>query len=304
MVSTLAGYALLSVLAALATIALKTAAWWLTGSVGLLSDALESLVNLVAAVVALATLSLARRPPDEDHAYGHAKIEYFASGFEGGLIVVAALSIVGTAVWRLFEPRPLESWGIGLGLTAVASAINVVVAWVLLGAARRHRSIALEGDAQHLLSDVVTSLAVIGGVAGVALTGIRWLDPVVAIGVAFNIVRIGWGLVRRSLLGLIDTALPVDTRRAVDAVLDRYRRQGVDFHALRTRQSGFRGFVSVHVLVPGEWTVQRGHDLLESLESEIRAIAPDLTVFTHLEPEEDPASWHDLKLDRHPHEPS
>lgn len=298
MAPSITSYAWLSVGLALATIGLKAWAWWLTGSVGLLSDAVESVVNLVAALFALFMVGLARRPPDEEHAYGHAKAEYFASGFEGALILFAAGSIVWAAVGRMLDPVALERWGLGVAVGAVATGLNVAGGWILMRAARRFRSIALEADAEHLYSDVFTSVAVLSGVVATALSGVSWLDPLVALGVALNVFRIGFNLVRRSLLGLIDTALPADTRAGLDVVLERYRGEGVDFHALRTRQSGFRGFVSMHVLVPGAWSVQRGHDLLERLEGDIRAVAPDLTVFTHLEPAEDPASWHDTGLDR------
>jgi cation diffusion facilitator family transporter len=291
-------YAWLSIAAALVTIALKGLAWWLTGSVGLLSDALESSVNLAAALFTLYALALAARPPDEEHAYGYSKAEYFASGFEGTLILVAAALIAVAATDRLVHPRPLEHVGLGLAVNAAAAAVNFAVARVLLAAARVHRSIALEADARHLLTDVWTSAGVIAGVAAVAATGWLWLDPVLALAVAANIVWSGFRLVRRSALGLMDRALPEADRRAIDAVLEDYRAQGLEFHALRTREAAGRSFVSVHVLVPGEWTVQRGHDAVEAIEDRIRAAVPRTTVFTHLEPREDPASYRDVRLDR------
>jgi cation diffusion facilitator family transporter len=291
-------YAWLSIAAALVTIALKGLAWWMTGSVGLLSDALESFVNLAAALFTLYALALAARPPDEEHAYGYSKAEYFASGFEGTLILVAAALIAVAATDRLVHPRPLGHVGVGLAVNAVAAAVNLVVARVLLAAARAHRSIALEADARHLLTDVWTSAGVIAGVAAVAATGWLWLDPVLALAVAANIVWSGFRLVRRSALGLMDRALPEADRRAIDAVLEDYRAQGLEFHALRTREAAGRSFVSVHVLVPGEWTVQRGHDAVEAIEDRIRAAVPRTTVFTHLEPREDPASYRDVRLDR------
>lgn len=297
-VTSLTRFAWVSIAAALATIALKTGAWLFTGSVGLLSDALESLVNLAGAIVALAMLSWAEQPPDEDHAYGHGKAEYFSSGLEGGLILVAALSIAGAAVMRLIAPHPIEQIGLGLGISAVASLVNFGVARVLRRAGRVYHSITLEADAQHLMTDVWTSVGVIAGIALVAITGWQWIDPVVALLVAANIVRQGTQLVKRSVLGLMDTAIDPDEGRRIQAILDRFGQEGVHFHALRTRQAGARRFASFHVLVPGGWTVTHGHDLLEKIENEVRAAVPNVTVFTHLEPIEDPKSFHDIKLDR------
>jgi len=296
-------YAVISIAAALLTIGLKGGAYALTGSVGLLSDALESVVNLVAAVVALIALSVAALPADEDHAYGHNKAEYFASGFEGGLILVAAVGIAYAAVGRLIAPRPIEQAGIGLLISAAASAINLVVAQVLARAGRQHGSITLEADARHLMTDVWTSLGVIAGVGAAALTGFEQLDPLVAIAVAVHIVRTGVDLLQRSALGLLDTALPEPIRRQIVAVLEAQAPNGVHYHALRTRQAGRWRFVSFHVLVPGDWTVKRGHDLLERIEREIRQQVPFSTVFTHLEPLEDPRSFQDQRLERpEPHE--
>jgi cation diffusion facilitator family transporter len=291
-------YAWLSIGAALATIALKSVAWWLTGSVGLLSDALESLVNLAGALMALAMLSLAEQPEDENHAYGHGKAEYFSSGFEGLLILLAAIAIGVAAIERLLHPQPVEQLGIGLAVSVVASIINFVTARILLTVGHQYRSITLEADAHHLMTDVWTSAGVIVGVGAVGLTGWLWLDPVLALLVAANIVWTGWRLLQRSADGLMDVALPPEQHRAVVETLDGYRQQGIDYHALRTRQSGARSFVEVHVLVPGAWTVQRGHDLLEKLEADIRRALPHATVFTHLEPLEDPASHDDIRLDR------
>ncbi len=288
----------LSVAAAITTMALKTAAWLITGSVGLLSDAAESVVNLVAAVVALAALSWSAKPADEEHTFGHAKAEYLAAGMEGTLILVAAAAIAASAVPRLVDPRPLESVGIGLAISAVAAAINLAVGLALVRAGRRQRSIVVEADGRHLLTDVWTSVGVIGAVAAVAVTGWDRLDPVIALLVAANIVVAGAVLVRRSVGGLMDRALAPDDRRAVEEVLARYVRDGVGFHALRTRQAGSRAFVSVHVLVPGAWTVQRGHDLVEEIDTAIRRRLPHVTVFTHLEPAEDPRSFADTGLDR------
>jgi cation diffusion facilitator family transporter len=288
----------MSVAAAVATIGLKGGAYVLTDSVGLLSDALESVANLVAAVVALHALTVAQRPADEEHAYGHTKAEYFSSGFEGALVLVAALVIIGAAVERLLSPEPLTNVGVGLAISVVASLINLGVARALFGAARAHGSIALEADAHHLMTDVWTSVGVLASVAVVGVTGWTVLDPLVALVVAANITRVGVSLVRRSMLGLLDTALPAAVQEEIQGVLRRHRDQGIQFHALRTRRSGARRFMSVHVLVPGEWTVQRGHDLLERIEAEIRTVVPRITVFTHLEPVEDPVAWDDTTLER------
>lgn len=296
--SSLTRYAWLSIAAALATIGLKAAAYWLTGSVGLLSDALESLVNLAGALMALAMLTIAARPADEEHAYGHSKAEYFSSGVEGGLILVAAVSIGWAAIARLLEPRPIEQAGLGLGVSVAASLINLGVALVLRRAARRFNSISLSADASHLLTDVWTSVGVVVGVGAVALTGWEWLDPIVALLVAANIVWAGFQILRSSVLGLMDTALPAEEVALVRTVLDKYAKHGLQYHALRTRQSGSRRFVSMHVLVPGQWTVQRGHHLLERIEADLRQTLPNLTVFTHLESLNDPASWDDTTLDR------
>jgi cation diffusion facilitator family transporter len=291
-------FALLSVVAALLTIGLKLGAYRATGSVGLLSDALESVVNLVAALVALAALSVAFRPHDDDHAYGHEKVEYFASGFEGMLIIVAAYQIAVAAIDRLFNPVPITNVWLGLAIAAVASAINLGVARILQRASRALHSITLEADAQHLMADVVTSVGVIVGVALVSITGVYLLDPLIALAVAANVVITGVRLMRRSALGLMDTALPAAERALVDAILDRYRAQGVAFHAVRTRSSGPRRFISLHVLVPGEWSVAQGHALLEQIEAEIDAVVPRATTFTHLEPIDDPLSFADTALER------
>jgi cation diffusion facilitator family transporter len=291
-------YAWLSIAAAVVTIGMKSLAYWLTGSVGLLSDAVESLVNLVAAALALGMLTWAARPPDEDHLYGHSKAEYLASVVEGTLILLAAIAIIVAAVPRLIRPQPLEQAALGLAICALASAVNFGVARVLLSAGKEHRSITLEADAHHLLTDVWTSVGVIGGVAAVTLTGWERLDPLVAIAVAVNIVWSGYRLVHRSILGLMDAALPAEDHQRIEEVLDRYQADGIRFHALRTRQAAARRFVSVHVLVPGQWTVQQGHELLERIEADLRKALTDLHVATHLEPVEDPASMRDVDLDR------
>jgi cation diffusion facilitator family transporter len=292
-------YAWLSVAAALATISLKAGAYFVTGSVGLLSDALESVVNLIAALLALAMITVAARPPDDDHAYGHDKAEYFSSGVEGGLILLAALSISYAAFTRLLNPQPIEQAGLGLIISIAASVINLIVARILLQAGRHYRSISLEADAHHLMTDVWTSAGVVVGVAAAALTGWQRLDPLIALIVAANIVWSGVRLIQRSVLGLLDTALPIEERRRISALLDRYaHEQGFTYHALRTRQAGARRFVSVHILVPGNWSVTRGHSLLEQIETQIRTEMPHTSVFTHLEPIEDPRSFADQYLDR------
>ena len=291
-------YAWLSILTAVATILLKAVAWQLTGSVGLLSDALESVVNLAGAMMALAMISLAALPPDEDHAYGHGKAEYFSAGFEGLLILIAAMAIGATAIMRLFDPRPLEQVGIGLAVSLAASLLNLVTALILRAAGRRYRSLTLEADAHHLLTDVWTSAGVIVGLAAVSLTGWLWLDPVIALLVAGNILRIAWKLLYSSAQGLMDRALPDADTLLLQGVFDQYRAQGIEFHALRTRESGARRFIDVHVLVPGHWSVQHAHEVVEKIEADIRQALPQSTILTHLEPLEDPLSLADIALDR------
>jgi cation diffusion facilitator family transporter len=300
--SSLTRYAWLSIGAALATIGLKSLAYLLTGSVGLLSDAVESLVNLAAASMALFMLIIAARPADDEHQYGHSKAEYFASSVEGILILVAAAAIGYAAARRMIHPQAIEQAGIGLIVSTGASAVNLVVARILLRAGKTHSSITLEADARHLMTDVWTSVGVIAGVGGVALTGWQILDPIVAIGVAVNIVWTGVRLMRRSVEGLMDVALsPEDSgkvQKVLDKYKDKYKEQGVEFHALRTRQAAGRRFVSVHVLVPGKWTTHKGHHLLEDIEAEIREALPGANVITHLEPLEDPVSFQDMEIDR------
>jgi cation diffusion facilitator family transporter len=294
-------FAWLSIGAALATMALKSVAYWLTGSVGLLSDAMESLVNLAGALMALSMLTVAARPADEDHPYGHGKAEYFSAGVEGTLILIAAASIAYAAVQRLLHPRPLEQLGLGLAVSVVASAVNFVVALILLRAAKTHRSATLRANAHHLMTDVWTSGGVLVGVGAVAVTGWQRLDPIVAIAVAFNIVWTGSRIVQESVAGLMDAALPVAEQKLLKELLEKYAHEGVQYHALRTRQSGARRFVSLHVLVPADWTVQQGHDTLERIEADIARALPPATVFTHLEPIGDPAAMNDLDLHRdHP----
>lgn len=293
-------YAWLSIAAAIATILLKGMAWQMTGSVGLLSDAIESFVNLAGAVMALSMLTLAEHPADNEHAHGHGKAEYFSSAFEGFLILLAALSIGYAAIDRLLAPQPLQTIGFGLAVSLLASLINLGTAHVLMAAGRQHNSITLEADAHHLMTDVWTSAGVIGGVGLVWLSGWLWLDPAIALLVAANIVWTGWHLMRRSAAGLMDASVPAATLQQIDTLLAGYRRQGLDFHALRTRQAGSRAFVTLHVLVPGQWTVQLGHEWAERIENDIRHALPHAHVTTHLEPLEDPLSMADQALDRTP----
>jgi cation diffusion facilitator family transporter len=289
-------FAWLSIAAAVATIALKTGAWLLTDSVGLLSDALESIVNLVAAIIALVALRIASQPADEGHEHGHEKAEFFSSATEGVLIVVAAIGIFITAVRRLIWPAPVERLGIGLLISGLAGLVNLGVALVLLRAGKKHQSITLEADAHHLFTDVVTSIGVILGVGLVGLTHIQRLDPIIAILAGSWIIINGVRLVSRSIKGLLDPAIGADDRARIVAILDGYGE--IRWHALRTRLAGPRTFVTVHVLVPGHWTVQRGHDLAEKIERDIRHALGGATVTTHLEPIEDDVSYADVGLDR------
>ncbi len=296
--SSLTRYAWLSIAAAVVTIGLKTAAYLITGSVGLLSDALESLVNLAGAIMAMTMLVIAARPPDEEHAYGHSKAEYFSSGVEGALITVAAITIAVTAISRLLHPQPLEQPGLGLAVSLVASGVNLIAGLILLRAGKRYNSITLEADGKHLMADVLTSAAVVIGLVLVVVTGLQWLDPVIALVVTANIIYTGVKLVKQSAYGLLDTALPDETMRKVRAVLDGFVAEGMHYHALRSREAAARSFVSVHILVPGNWSVQRGHEMLERIEADIREAVPGVIVFTHLEPEGDRASYEDQSLER------
>ncbi len=294
--TSLTRFAWLSIGAAVLTIALKGGSYFLTGSVSLMSDALESLVNLVAAIMALAALTIAARPPDDQHEHGHDKIEYFSSGLEGGLILVAAISIAGTAITRLLNPQPLDQLGLGLVMSSLASLINFGVARVLLDAGRKYDSITLEADSHHLMTDVWTSIGVVGGLIAVGLTGLVWLDSVIALVVAANIVNSGVQLLRRSFEGLMDAALPAEEYQQVTNVLASYNPRGIQTHAVRTRQSGSRRFMTLHVLVPGNWTVQTAHTLVEQIERDIHKLLPAMTITAHIEPLDDPASWKDIDL--------
>lgn len=301
--SRLTRFAWLSVAAALLTIGLKSGAYLLTGSVGLLSDAAESVVNLVAAVVALYVLAVAARPADEQHQFGHAKAEYFSAAVEGGMIVLAAAFIIYSAVQRLLEPQPLENVGIGLGVSVLASAINGAVAVVLLRAGRTYRSLTLTADGKHLLTDVWTSAGVVLGVLLVALTGWERLDPIIAILVGVNIVLTGYRLLMTSTVGLMDSAWPAQENEAFAAMLARFAGAEVRFHALRTREAGHQKFAEVHMLVPGEWTVRRGHDVVEDVEEESRRSFPDVQLIVHLEPLEDPRAYDDFPTEVMIHQP-
>ncbi len=287
-----------SITVAVLTIGMKLAAWLLTGSVGLLSDAAESVVNLVAAGVALIVILWSTRPADEDHTYGHEKADYLSAGLEGALILLAAVTIAYAAIERLIHPVELNSVGIGLAISAAASVLNLLAARLLIRTGEEETSLVLVADGRHLMADAITSAGVIVGVALVWLTGLERLDPVIALVVAANIIRTGTGLVSDSMSGLMDKALPEDELQKVSQVLDGFESDDIRFHALRTRRAGRRTFISIHVLVPGNWSVKQGHDLLERVEEDLRACFEQTTVFTHLEPIEDPVSFADTGLDR------
>jgi len=290
----------LSIAAALATISLKLLAWRITGSVGLFSDALESCVNLVAAIIALVMITLAEKPPDEKHRFGHNKAEYFSSVIEGGLIILAAFGIIWSAVPRIIQPEPLENVSSGLLVAVGASIINLAASIILVKNGKKHNSITLEADGKHLMTDVLTSGGVLLGIILIKLTGWLILDGIVAIGVALNIIWTGYQLIRRSASGLLDTAIPEKEEDMINHVLDKYREQNIGFHSMMTRQSGQRKFILVHVLMPGLWNIHQGHNLAEDIEKDIRMLFPNTqtTVFTHLEPIEDPASMLDITIDR------
>ncbi len=305
----LTAYGWLSFSAAIITIALKSYAWWLTDSVGLLSDALESLINLVAAIIMLAVLSISSRPPDDDHAYGHEKVEYFSSGAEGIMILLAAFSIGLTAWERLWHPLPLQALDLGIAISVVASLVNLIVAQILIRVGKRQHSITLEADGKHLMTDVWTTVGILLGIGIIAAgdyfpVSHQWaielglndwtiLDPVIAILVALHIVWTGIHLLQRTASGLLDAALPAEEQSAIIEVLQAFAdRHPIAYHALRTRYAGARRFMSVHILVPGEWSVQRSHELVEDIERQLMALFDYIDIDTHLEPIEDEASWH------------
>lgn len=280
----ISGYLKVSVAVALATIALKTAAWWVTGSVGLLSDAMESLVNLAGASFALTMVTWAAAPPDGEHPYGHHKAEYFASGLEGGMILVAAIAILWVAIERLITPQPLEQLTWGLALSVAASALNGVLAWAMLRKARKARSIALEGDARHLFTDVWTSAGVVAGLAAAGVTGWLWFDPVIAIAVALNIVREGVSLIRRSADGLMDRALEPEVQVQIEQVLDGFRHPTIRFDHVVTRRAGQRRFVDLHMHMPAGWTLGRAAALRMSVEQALMSAVPGLRATIQLLP--------------------
>lgn len=299
MANNLERYAWLSVAAALASIGLKTWAWQVTGSVGLLSDALESLINLAAALLALWMLRLAASPPDAAHPYGRYKAEYFASGIEGALIVLAAASIAWAALPRLAAPQPIEAPWLGIAISVAASAVNIGCGLLLISTGKRMHSIALEADGHHLMSDVWTSAGVVAGVALVALTGWLILDPLLALAVAAHIVWTGFRLMRRSFSGLLDAAIPEAERAVIEKIFAEYRpRYGIEFHALLTRQAGARRFISFHLLVPDDWPVARAHQLSEEIEERIGSLVPNAITLSHIEPISQPSSYDDIKLER------
>lgn len=290
-------YAWLAIATAVVTVLLKGAAWAITGSVGLLSDAAESMVNLVAAIVALVSLTIAAKPADDNHHFGHSKAEYFSAALEGILVFVAAASIIYLGVERLLNPRPLESLGIGLAVSMVAAVLNGVVGRILIGVGKRHRSITLRADGQHLMTDLYTSVGVVVGLALAWLTGWNWMDPVIAILVGVNILVTGYRLMSESTAGLMDASLSPEDNARIQAILDAHTETGrIEFHAVRTRESGSRQFMEMHMLVPGDWTVQRGHDAMEDLVEKIVAQFPAMSVTGHLEPIADPRSYEDIAL--------
>jgi len=292
-------FAWLSIAAAVLTIVLKAVAYFLTGSIGLLSDALESLVNLAGAVMALAMLTIASRPEDDDHHFGHSKAEYFSSGAEGSFIIIAAAGIAYSAIERLINPQPLEHLGIGLAVSVVAGAVNLAAALVIGRNGKKYQSVTLTSNSKHLMTDVWTSLGVLGGVGLVAVTGWEPLDALVAIAVAINIIWSGIGILRNTVSGLMDSVLPDDELELIRDKIEELLPKDTTYHALMTRQAGARRFVSFHVLVPGEWTVEHGHVLMETLEAQLTQLLPNMVVFTHMEPLDDPASWSDQTLDHH-----
>ena len=292
-------FAYLSIAAAVVTIGLKFSAYLYTGSMGLLSDALESCVNLIAAVVALIMIHISEKPADEGHEFGHTKAEYFSSAIEGGLILVAAFSIIWTAAPKLFHPKDIENVGLGLMISLGASLINLAVSQVLIRNGKKNNSLLLEADGKHLMTDVWTSVGVIAGIGLVKLTGLLILDPIIAILVALNIIWTGFILLKRSADGLMDATINENDLKKVTDYLDELKSDKVDYHSLMTRQAGQRKFISLHLLIPGEWSVQQGHDYAENIEETIEDMFSELvTVSSHIEPIEDPASMRDIGIDR------
>ena len=291
-------FAWISIAAALITICLKLYAYWISNSVGLLSDALESFVNLLTAIVVLAALQISARPPDDDFTFGYSKIEFFSSGFEGGMILLAAVGIAFTAIQRMLHPQPLEQIGLGLFISASASLINLAVSRILTQAGKRYNSITLQADARHLMADVITTAGVIVGVGLVSITRLVILDPIIALLVAVNILFTGGRLLRQSYHGLMDISLPEPDLAKIQIILHTYEAQGIKFHAIRSRSAAARKFLSMHILVPGAWSVHHGHKIAEEIENEIRQELPQIAIFTHVEPIEDPVSFEDSRLEK------
>ncbi len=288
-----AKYLWISIVASIATILLKGGAYFVTASVGLLSDAIESFINLAAGVSAFALLTIALRPPDRGHPFGHNKAEYFSSIIEGTLIFLAAVAICVTSIERLINPHPPHDLGTGLLISVAASVINLFTAMILMKAGKRYNSITLEADARHLLTDVWTTGGVLAGLLVVNLTGWIILDPIIAIFVAVNIIFTGIGLIRRSVSGLMDEALPADEIDLLRKILDSHKRYGVVYHSLYTRKAASKRFVSLHLVMPGEWQISKGHELTKLIESEISRVFPETDVFIHIEPMGDPAAFDD-----------
>lgn len=286
-------YVWISIAASIATIMLKGGAYYLTGSVGLLSDALESFINLAAAVTALVMITIAMTPPDRDHPFGHSKAEYFSSVIEGTLILIAAIAIGVTSTERLMNPQPLQELGAGLLISASASLINLLTAMVMLKAGKRLNSITLEADARHLMTDVWTTGGVLLGLLLVKITGWIILDPLIAILVAVNIVFTGFKLIKRSVAGLMDEALSDDELNRVKSILDKYRKQRITYHSLYTRKAASKNFIFLHLIMPGNWHISRGHEMTKEIELKIEKILPDSDVFIHIEPLNDPDSFDD-----------
>lgn len=285
----------LSVVAAVATIAMKTGAWWITGSVGLLSDAMESFVNLASALFAVLMVTIAERPADDDHPFGHTKAEYFSSGFEGLLIVGAAMAIIWAAVGRFMSPQPIEQLGWGIALSVASSAVNGALAWRMLVASREQRSIALEADARHLFTDVYTSAGVVAGLLLVPVTGWLWLDPLLAIGVALNILREGAHLAWRSVDGLMDKAVEPEVRAQIDETLAQFGHHTIRFDHIVTRRAGQRRFVDVHMHMPANWTLGRAAALRTSVEQALMSAVPGLRASIQLLPMDVEAHFGDPK---------
>lgn len=298
-VNSLRRFIYLSIAAAIVTILLKFYAYFVTGSMGLLSDALESFVNLFAAIFALIMFNVSQKPADKEHEFGHSKAEYFSSAAEGALILVAAFSIIWTTVPRLINPQPIENINTGLLFSLLATVINLVVGLILIHTGKKTNSLLLEADGKHLMTDVLTSGGVIVAILIVKFTGWTIVDPIIAILVALNVIYAGYRLIVRSASGLMDACLPEEDMSKITAYLDSLKDKKIEYHSLQTRAAGQRKFVSLHVLVPGKWTVKQAHDYADEIEEVIvNMFIEPVTVHTHLEPVEDPASMIDIGLDR------